>query len=87
MIVNIERETELSLYYLGSILLKILEEVKVILIEDLLQKVQNELDKKVHVDFLYYALDWLFILSLISIKEGKVYYEDKKIDSTKNKTF
>ena len=63
------------------VLLKILEQVKVIPIDDLLQEIQNHLMKKVHVDFIYYALDWLFLLSLVKIEEGKVYYENKEIDS------
>lgn len=87
MIINFEREPELSLYYLGSVLLRILEQVKVIPINELLQEIQEQLKKKVHVDFMYYALDWLFLLSLVRIEEGKVYYENKKTDSTKNQTF
>lgn len=81
MIINMEREPDLSLYYLGSVVLKILEQVKVISIDDILQEIQNQLKKKVHVDFIYYALDWLFLLSLVKIEEGKVYYENKEIDS------
>ena len=84
MIVNYERELELSLYYLGGILLQILEQEKGISLEALLSEVQERLNKKIHVDFMYYALDWLFLLSLIRIEEGKVYYENKKINSKKN---
>ena len=63
MIVNVEREPNRSLYYLGGILLTILEQKRVI------------------------PIDWLFILSLIKIKEGKVYYENKKVNSTQNTAF
>lgn len=87
MIVNVEREPDLSLYYLGSVLLKVLEQVKVMSVDELLQEIQKQLEKKIHVDFMYYALDWLFLLSLVRIQEGKVYYENKKIDSTKNQAF
>ena len=59
MIVNVEREPDLSLYYLGGILLEILEQTKVLTIEELLYETQNKLKKKLHIDFLYYALDWL----------------------------
>ena len=72
MIVNVEREPELSLYYLGSVLF---------------QEIQNQLKRKIHVDFLYYALDWLFLLSLVKIEEGKVYYENKRTNSAQNQTF
>lgn len=84
MIVNIEREPDMSLYYLGGALIQFLERVRVIAIGELLQEIQNELGQKVHVDFMYYALDWLFLLSLVRIEEGKVYYEDKKVDSTQD---
>ena len=76
MIVNIEREPDLSLYYLGGILLSILKYKKAVTIEELILETQDNLSKKVHVDFIYYALDWLYLLSLITIKEGTVYYED-----------
>ena len=87
MIVNNERDPELSLYYLGGTFLNILEQKKVISIENLFLEVQVKLNKKIHIDFLYYALDWLFLLSLIKLEEGKVYYENKKINSTQNGAF
>ena len=82
MIVNIEREPNRSLYYLGGILLFILEQRKVISIEEVLIEVQQQINEKIHVDLIYYALDWLFLLSLIKIEEGRVYYENKKVNST-----
>ncbi len=87
MIINIEREPDFSLYYLGGILLNILEQVTIMPIEELLSESQKSMGKRIHIDFLYYALDWLFLLSLVRIEEGKVYYENKKIDSTQNKAF
>ena len=87
MILNSQRQPEFSLYYLGGVLLKILEQVKVISIENLLEKSQQHLKEKVHVDFIYYALDWLYLLELVRVKEGRVYYENKKTNSTQNETF
>lgn len=87
MIINGEREPELSLYYIGSILLEILEHGTSLPINQLIQKVQHKLDEKIHVDFIYYALDWLFLLSAVRIDEGMVYYENKKVNSTQNQTF
>lgn len=87
MIVNVERKPNRSLYYLGGILLSILERRKVIPMEELLIEVQQQINEKIHVDFIYYALDWLFLLSLIKIEEGKVYYENKKVNSTQNAAF
>lgn len=87
MIVNVERAPDRSLYYLGGVLLTILEQRRIIPIEEILSEIQKQINEKIHVDFIYYALDWLFILSLVKIKEGKVYYENKEVNSTQNTTF
>lgn len=87
MIINVEREPNLSLYYLGGILLTLLKKKKELPIEEVILEIQREFEKKIHVDFIYYALDWLFLLSLIEIREGTVYYENKKINSTQNVSF
>lgn len=87
MIINDEREPGYSLYYLGGILLNILESADVMPIEELLSVTKERLNKEIHIDFLYYALDWLYLLSLVRIREGKVYYDNNKINSTQNKTF
>lgn len=87
MIINSQRQPDFSLYYLGALLLKYLEQDKVIPIDDLLERVQEQLEKRVHIDFMYYALDWLYLLELVRVEEGKVYYENKKISSTQNETF
>ncbi|MFT4451335.1 ABC-three component system middle component 6 [Parvimonas sp. G1425] len=86
MILNIQRHPDFSLYSLGGILLEILEQVKVIPIEKLLEEVQQRVKKRVHVDFIYYALDWLYLLELVKIEEGEVYYENKKINSKQKDT-
>lgn len=82
MIVNVEREPNRSLYYLGGLLLFILKQKKVMSMEKVLSEVQQHLNEKIHVDFIYYALDWLFLLSLIKIEGGRVYYENKKVTNT-----
>ena len=48
MILNSQRQPDFSLYYLGGVLLKILEQVKVISIEELLEESQQHLKKGVH---------------------------------------
>lgn len=81
MIINVERKTELSLYYLGGIVLAILKENYVMDIESLLDEIRAKVESKLHVDFLYYTLDWLFLLSLIKLDEGRIYYANKEINS------
>lgn len=84
MIINIEREPDLSLYYLGAVILSFFEQKNIIPIEEVFLKIQQYTDKKIHVDFIYYTLDWLFLLSLIKIKEGNVYYENNKTYSAQD---
>ena len=72
MIINPERNPTLSLYYLGSIVLKILLENNSMAIEELYRSVQLELDKELHIDFFYYTLDWLYILSAVKIEEDRI---------------
>ncbi|PWJ48099.1 ABC-three component system middle component 6 [Faecalicatena contorta] len=76
MIINIEREPGLSLYYLGSVIIAILSKKNNILLDELYIAVQEKSNQNIHIDFLYYALDWLYIQSLIEVKEGKVIYAD-----------
>ena len=56
MIVNVEREPELSLYYLGSVLLKILKSKKVIPIDVLFQEIQNQLKRFMWIS---YIMHWI----------------------------
>lgn len=82
MIINIERNSELSLYYIGSIIIDWLMKENVISIESLLRRVVNSYGNEIHVDFVYYALDWLYLMSLVKIEEGNVYYDNQKTNST-----
>lgn len=87
MIINIDRNPELSLYYLGAKILNILVEKNSMEIEELLQKTKEAVDVEVHVDFFYYALDWLYLLGAVKINKGKIYYDNKKINSKEDETF
>lgn len=62
MIVNVEREPDLSLYYLGGILLEILEQTKVLTIEELLYETQNKLKKKLRIDFFVLCIRLAFFI-------------------------
>lgn len=72
MIINQDRKPTLSLYYLGG---KILEKLNIennLHIEPLFNWMKVELKEELHVDFFYYTLDWLYVLSLIKIENGRV---------------
>lgn len=72
MIINVDREPTLSLYYLGGVVLQILKKQSFSYIDDLYKEVMKNINQDIHIDFLYYTLDWLYILSAIKINEGKV---------------
>lgn len=72
MIVNIDREPKYSLYYIGGIILEILKEQDHISIDELYQKTKQLIDENLYIDFIYYSLDWLYMLSLIEIEKDKV---------------
>lgn len=84
MIINIERNPELSLYYLGAKIINILKKSKSTNIEELLQETKKAVNVEMHVDFFYYALDWLYLLEVVEIDEGKIRYDNKKTDSKKD---
>ncbi|MFD2671188.1 ABC-three component system middle component 6 [Marinicrinis sediminis] len=73
VIINVDREPKFSLYYIGAV---ILEELKLngnmLTIDYLFEIIRSKVDRNLHVDFLYYSLDWLFLLSLIRLEEDRV---------------
>jgi len=72
VIINVDREPKYSLYYIGSVILQELKYSEEILIDDLYKNTCTKIDANLHIDFLYYSLDWLFLLSLISVKGNRV---------------
>ena len=81
MIINSQRNPKYSLYYLGAVILKELQKDKSKNIECLIDDVQKKLEEKINVNFIYYALEWLFLLGVVTIKEGMLCYEDSRINS------
>ena len=70
MILNVERNPKDSLYYIGAILLEILQNNKEgFYVDELIKKAK---DRKINISFFYYALDWLFIISKIEIKNERI---------------
>lgn len=72
MIINQDREPKYSLFYIGSVILEILEKSKGISIDELYDKVKDRIDKNLHIDFLYYSIDWLYVLSAVKLEGNKV---------------
>lgn len=72
MIINIDREPKYSLFYIGSIILECINNKNKISIDELYVDIKKKIDKNLHIDFLYYSLDWLFILGKIKLEGDKV---------------
>ena len=72
MIINIEREPKYSLYYLGGIILESLLDKNSAKIDELYNLCLINVDENLHIDFFYYALDWMYIRSIIKMNDGKV---------------
>ena len=72
MIINFEREPIFSLYFLGGVILKILNEKGSEILDILYEDLKKSIKRDIHIDFFYYTLDWLFISSLIKLDKGRV---------------
>ena len=72
MIINVERDPKYSLYYIGAIIINLLKDYKTLSIDELYSAVESITGIKVHINFIYYALDWLYLLSLIKMTDNKV---------------
>lgn len=73
MIVNMDRDPKYSLYYIGANILDLLKSNNGNLsIEELYVKLQSVVGKRLQIDFVYYSLDWLYMISLITLKEDRV---------------
>lgn len=73
MIINNNRKPELSLYYIGGVIIEILKDNDEMNIELLYQKVKNNLSEDCYINFYYFALDWLYLSSVIILNERNVY--------------
>lgn len=87
MIINLERAPEFSLYYIGSIVLEIFRkhENEKLDFNELYTLTKQNSSKECPIDFFCYALDWLYMLSLLTVKEGKFAYAIREASSTEDK--
>lgn len=72
MIINTERSPSMSLYYIGGLVLKALKKENNQAIENLYLLIKNDIGFDLHIDFLYYTLDWLFIISCVKLENGRI---------------
>lgn len=72
MIINIDRDPIYSLYYLGGITISILSSNFPLSLEKLFMELKKEIKEEIHIDFFYYTLDWLFLMSIIYVDNGRI---------------
>lgn len=72
MIINKDREPKYSLFYIGSAILEYVGKNDRVSIDDLYIKIKSVIDENLNIDFLYYSLDWLFILGKINLEGDRV---------------
>lgn len=63
-----------------------LSENPILLLDDLYESLKKKEKRNIHIDFFYYALDWLFIQSLIELQGRRVIYVNRKTDRAENST-
>lgn len=73
MIINANREPKYSLLYIGYEILKQLRDENGMSIERIYNIVRENIDKDLHINFIYYALDWLYLVSLIRLEGEKIF--------------
>jgi hypothetical protein len=74
MVINHQRNPELSLYYIGGIILEILKaNDNELELDSLHQESKSRLKSGLSIEYFYLALDWLFLVTDLRI-EGTLIY-------------
>lgn len=61
-----------SIYYLSSIMINILNEYKELKFDVLYKLLEDSIGYTVSIDDVYYSLDWLYLLDLVDVSGDKV---------------
>lgn len=72
LIINLDREPKYSLYYIGAFIIEELKNNEIMTIDELYKNIGLKIDAKLHIDFIYYSLDWLYLLSSIRVEGNRV---------------
>ncbi len=76
MIINAERIPEISLYYLGAIILGQIKTSQRLSTDDIYIFLKEQIEEFISIDYVYLALDWLFLLGLVNFNEGMIIYDN-----------
>lgn len=73
MIINIDRRPEYSLFYISSLIIELLKELKSSTIESIFNEVCSKTNIDYNINYIYYSLDWLFLMEEIYLNEDEVF--------------
>lgn len=72
MILFENEDPRVSIYYLSSIIINILNEYKELKFDVLYKLLEDSVGYTVSIDDVYYSLDWLYLLDLVDVSDDKV---------------
>lgn len=72
MILFENEDPRVSIYYLSSIMINILNEYKELKFDVLYKLLEDSVGYTVSIDDVYYSLDWLYLLDLVDVSDDKV---------------
>lgn len=72
MILFENEDPKVSIYYLASIMIDILNEYKELKFDVFYQLLEDKIGYTVSIDDVYYSLDWLYLLDLVDVFDNKV---------------
>lgn len=72
MILFENENPRVSIYYLSSIMINILNEYKELKFDVLYKLLEDSVGYTVNIDDVYYSLDWLYLLDLVDVSDNKV---------------
>lgn len=69
---SIDSNPKYSLYYIGGVIIDILKQDGSMLFDVIIERILTKFKGELSISYIYFSLDWLYLLSLIEIKNNKV---------------
>ena len=74
LLINGDRNPKYSLIYIGYEILNYIKVKKIgVTIDDIYKLIKDKLDSDINITYVYYTLDWLFLMSTIRIEGERVF--------------
>lgn len=72
MIMSANLNPKYSLYYIGGIILRMLQQERSLNINTLVENILKEYDYNINIEYIYYSVDYLYLMSLIKADGGYI---------------